>query len=104
MTHPHALHVTHRGLATLSGGTVTVSTAHVIDTSHVTDSDGGTLDCHIQLTAQTLGGSQGMLSVGTITDGTSFVINSSNGADTSVIAWALTIVDTVAGDFIDDVQ
>jgi hypothetical protein len=66
-----------RGSAVLVGGTVTVNTAAVA---------AGSL---IWLTALVLGGTQGMLSVGTITAATSFVINSSNALDTSTVAWMI---------------
>lgn len=41
----------------------------------------------IFLTAKTPGGTQGELSVGTITPATSFVINSSSNTDTSTVQW-----------------
>lgn len=66
------------GVATLgAGGTVTVSTSAVLATDNVI------------LSCQAPGGTQGFLSVGTITAGTSFVINSTNAADTSVVYWQL---------------
>jgi hypothetical protein len=63
------------GTSTLVAGTVTVSTTAV------------TASSKIFLTCGVVGGTQGILSVGTITGGTSFVINSSNAADTSQINW-----------------
>jgi len=63
------------GLATLSGGTVTVATTGV------------TTGDRIFLSAQTAAGTQGILSVGTVTSGTSFVINSSSVLDNSTVAW-----------------
>jgi hypothetical protein len=63
------------GQATLVGGTVTVSNTSV------------TANSRIFLTCAVVGGTQGMLSVGTLTASTSFVINSSNGADTSTVNW-----------------
>lgn len=66
-----------KGKATLSGGTVTVSTASVTAASP------------IALTNCASGGTPGLLSVGTIVAGTSFVINSANGADTSIVCWTL---------------
>lgn len=65
------------GVATLVGGTVTVSTASVLAGSRV------------RLSVLTAGGTPGFLSVGTITAGTSFVINSSSGSDTSTVLWEL---------------
>ena len=63
------------GIATLSSGTVTVSTTAV------------TANSVIFLTDETGGVNLGNLSVGTITAGTSFVINSSNVLDGSNVAW-----------------
>lgn len=59
----------------LSGGSVTVSTTVV------------TASSKIFLTHATLSGTQGILSVGTITAGTSFVINSSSGTDAGTVNW-----------------
>jgi len=63
------------GTATLVGGTVTVNTTAVTASSKVF------------LSIETFGGTSGMLEVGTITAGTSFVINSSNVLDTSDVNW-----------------
>lgn len=65
------------GTATLVGGTVTVNTTAV--------ATGST----IFLTCNTPGGTQGFLSApsASITNATSFVINSSSGADTSTVNW-----------------
>lgn len=65
------------GRAVLVAGTVTISTAEVIASDN------------IQLTCVLVGGTQGILSVGTIVAGTSFVINSSNAADTSTVYWKI---------------
>ena len=65
------------GTATLVGGTVTVTTAAVAAGSK------------ILLSRQATGGTAGHLSVGTITAGTSFVINSSSGTDTSTVYWRI---------------
>lgn len=65
------------GRAVLVAGTVTVSTTAVEATSL------------IQLTRCVTGGTEGHLSVGTVTADTSFVINSSSGSDTSTICWWL---------------
>lgn len=67
------------GVATLVAGTVTVST---------TQSATG---MRVHLTRQALGGTPGHLSIGTITDATSFVVNSSDAADTSVVYWEIRI-------------
>ena len=66
------------GQATLSGGTVTVSNTLVTASSLIFISDaGGTIT------------NLGFLSVGTITAGTSFVINSSNVLDASTVNWMI---------------
>lgn len=65
------------GQATLGAGTATVATTAVSASSR------------IFLTCAVVGGTQGILSVGTITASTSFVINSSNGADTSTVNWII---------------
>jgi parallel beta-helix repeat protein len=66
-----------QGRATLVAGTVTVSTTEVVAADN------------IQLTNVVSGGTIGILSVGTITAGTSFVINSSSNTDTSVVFWQI---------------
>lgn len=63
------------GTSTLVGGTVTVSTTAV------------TASSKIYLTVGVAGGTQGTLSVGTVTAGTSFVINSTSGTETSQVNW-----------------
>ncbi len=65
------------GRATLVAGTVTVSTTFA------------SANCEFLLTHRVAGGTLGTLSVGTITAGDSFVINSSNAADTSEVTWIL---------------
>lgn len=65
------------GTATLVAGTVTVNTTAVTSSSK------------IFLTHGVAGGTLGILSVGTITNATSFVINSSSGTDTSDINWLI---------------
>lgn len=66
-----------RGTATLVAGTATVSTTAALTGSV------------IFLTCNTPGGTQGILSapVASIVNGTSFVINSSESADTSTVNW-----------------
>ncbi len=59
----------------MTAGTITISTTAV------------TASSLIYLTHASVGGTVGVLSVGTITAGTSFVINSSNAADTSTVNW-----------------
>jgi hypothetical protein len=65
------------GHATLVAGTVTVPNAFADSANE------------FQLTAKVVGGTQGILSVGTVVLNTSFVINSSNAADTSTVSWAI---------------
>lgn len=65
------------GVATLVAGTKTVTTTGITASSRVA------------LFRQATGGTLGHLSVGAITAGTSFVINSSSGTDTSVIYWVI---------------
>lgn len=65
------------GIATLVAGAVTVSTTAVTATSR------------IFLTSQVDGGTPGFVRVSSRTAATSFVITSSNGADTSDIAWII---------------
>jgi hypothetical protein len=65
------------GTSVLVAGTVTVATTAV------------TANSRIYLTPQITGGTAGFLNIGTITAGTSFVIHSSNAADTSTVAWLI---------------
>lgn len=65
------------GRATLVAGTVVVPTTSITAASEVF------------LTCQTPGGTPGFLRVSARTAGTSFTILSSNGADTSVVAWMI---------------
>ncbi len=65
------------GRAVLVAGTVTVATTKSTSTMEVF------------LTNRIAGGVLGILSVGTVVGGTSFVINSSNIADTSTISWII---------------
>lgn len=65
------------GRAVLVAGTVTVSTTKATSTME------------IFLTRRIAGGTLGHLSVGTVTGATSFVINSSDAADTSTINWLI---------------
>jgi UDP-N-acetylglucosamine enolpyruvyl transferase len=61
----------------MTAGTITISNTRV------------TASSRIFLTHATLGGTQGILSVGTITAGTSFVINSSSNTDTGTVNWLI---------------
>jgi hypothetical protein len=80
------------GVVTLAAGTATVNTAAVKSNSR------------IMLTNQNPGGTVGFLHVSARTADTSFVITSSNAADTSDIAWMivnpLTVTDSDADTFI----
>ena len=67
----------YQGNATLVAGSVTVSNTNVQAGSK------------ILVTQVTPGGTPGALYVGTITGGTSFVINSTNALDTSVVRWEI---------------
>lgn len=66
-----------QGRATLVAGTVTVNTTEV------------QAGDNIVLSTVVKAGTQGILSVGTIVAGTSFVINSNNAADTSTVYWKI---------------
>lgn len=65
------------GVATLSAGSVVVSTTAV------------TANSRILLTSQADGGTPGWLRVSARTAGTSFTITSSSGSDTSLVAWLI---------------
>jgi hypothetical protein len=65
------------GIAVLVGGTVTVNTVAV------------TANSKIILTNSLIGGTIGILSIGVITPGVNFVINSSNILDTSSVTWQI---------------
>lgn len=62
--------------AAMTAGAITISTTCALTASRVFLTHAGSNVANI-----------GMLSVGTITNGTSFVINSSNGADTDTVNW-----------------
>lgn len=66
-----------QGTAVLVAGTVTVANTSV------------TANSRIFLTAQVLGGTQGILAVTARVAGTSFTITSSNAADTSTVAYEI---------------
>ncbi len=66
-----------QGSCTLASGTCTVSTTEILT--------GDT----VRLSRQATGGTLGNLSVGTITNATSFVVNSSSASDTSVVFWEI---------------
>ena len=63
--------------AAMTAGTITINTTAV------------TANSQIFLTHASVGGTQGILSVGTITAGTSFVINSSSATDTGTVNWLI---------------
>jgi hypothetical protein len=75
------------GVSTLASGTVTVSTTAV----HTLAAAGGA-GYTIQLTPISCT-SCGALSVGTVTNGTSFVINSTNASDASKVYWEIKYVN-----------
>jgi Pectate lyase superfamily protein len=66
-----------QGRAVLVAGTVTVSTTEVLTGDN------------IQITGVVAGGTPGFLSIGTITNNTSFVINSTSALDTSTVFWEI---------------
>ena len=65
------------GQATLVAGTVTVSNTSVTTASR------------IFLSVHSIGGTAGVITLGTVTAGASFVINSSSSSDTSTINWLI---------------
>ncbi len=65
------------GRSVMVGGTVTVNNTSV------------TANTEIFITVYTVGGVQGMVSIGTVTPNTSFTIISSNVGDTSTVSWML---------------
>jgi len=71
------------GVATLASGTATVSTTAIAALAAA----GGAGDV-VVLTSQTCSNC-GSLSVGTVTAGTSFVINSTNASDASNVYWEI---------------
>jgi hypothetical protein len=77
LSHMNQVLLPNEGRVVLVGGTVTVSTT-LVSTANV-----------IQVTNCLVGGTQGMLSVGTVVTNTSFVINSSQAADTSTVCWSI---------------
>jgi hypothetical protein len=66
-----------QGRAVLVAGTVTVNTTEIQAADNVL------------LSRVVTGGTTGQLSLGTVTAGTSFVINSSSNTDTSTIYWKI---------------
>ncbi len=66
-----------KGKAVLVAGTVTVSTVEVKTSDY------------IQLTRMVTGGTVGHLTVGTIVNATSFIIDSSSNTDTSTVYWQI---------------
>ena len=67
-------------------GSFSGTTTLVAGTKTISNTDVRAID-NIVLSRVTSGGVIGTLSVGTITAGVSFVINSSSATDTSVVAW-----------------
>lgn len=70
-------HIVESGKAVLVAGTKTVSVTDLLSTDR------------IFLTRQVTGGTVGNLSVGTVTQNTSFVINSDSSSETSTVSWAI---------------
>jgi len=75
------------GVATLSSGTVTVSTTAINALAAA-----GAAGYAVNLVLQSCS-SCGALSVGTVTNSTSFVINSTNGSDASKVYWEIRYVN-----------
>ena len=76
-----------RGEATLVAGTVTVTTTAVKRSTGVNWTED--MISRVDLRRVTPGGTVGNLYVESVTNGTSFVIRSSNAADTSKVQWAV---------------
>ena len=66
--------------AAMTAGSVTITTPSACTPS---------LTCHYSLTRCVSGGTVGSLGIGTVTAGTSFVINSSSATDTSQVCWRI---------------
>jgi hypothetical protein len=75
------------GVSALSGGTVTVSTAAIS-----TLAASGSAGAAVSLTLQSCS-SCGALSIGSVTAGTSFVINSTNASDASKVFWEIKTIN-----------
>jgi hypothetical protein len=74
------------GYATLSSGTVTITTNAVRNYAGVSTVGNQYHKIHLKLITPS---SAGNLRISAITDATSFVITSSNGSDASVVYWSL---------------
>lgn len=74
---PYLGRIVNRGKAVLVSGTKTVSVTDILAADIVL------------ITRQVTGGTVGNLSVGTIVDNTSFVINSDSATETSTVSWAI---------------
>lgn len=77
LIHPVFGRIVNRGKAVLVAGTKTVTVADVLAADV------------ILTTRQVTGGTVGHLSVGTVTDNTSFVINSDSALEASTVSWVI---------------
>jgi hypothetical protein len=78
-----------RGLFLKEGTNQSSGTAVLVAGSKLVNTTRVTANSRIYLTVQTPGGTPGFLDTGTRTPGTSFTITSTNGADTSTVAWMI---------------
>lgn len=97
---PLTLPIIAAGRSTLTAGTRTVAAADVIygSLTSVLAASAGQV---ILLQNAVAGGTTGVLSVGTRTANTNFVINSSSGTDTSQIDWAILAAPTNASGIVE---
>jgi len=86
----YAAGVEMKGLATLVAGTVTVTTSAVRKYAGAAAAASSCpIYSRIRLQLITAGGTPGILRISAVTDNTSFVITSSDAADTSVVFWEI---------------
>lgn len=83
-----AVTATKVNLGTGAAGSTGISSAMVAGTTTV-NTTAVTANSTIQLSYKAIAGTPGYLSPGTITPGTSFVINSTSGTDTSTVQWTI---------------
>lgn len=78
-----------RGVKVAEGANAKMGTSVLVAGSVVVANTSVTANSRIFVTSQVDGGTPGFLRVSTRTAGTSFTITSSNGADTSTVAWIM---------------
>jgi hypothetical protein len=76
-----------KGLQVKTGANAKIGTAVLVAGTKTVANTSVTANSRIFLTSQVDGGTPGFLRITTITAATSFVITSSNAADTSTVAW-----------------